>query len=255
MSNKFNRNDLNKSKIVEITSDIKLELNSTKSTCDKIILCLKNIWLGKAVHVFQFARFFMFWIICFSLIYAVVNFGKEVNHSFYINTNEYSQAFIDSINKDLDKNKQLKLNIYQESSIKKAIVENAEKIIKTKSNNTDIENLKIIEHLFIFLLPFLVSLGLYYYFETNFKSKLITETNIVSQKDIDLAEKALNTTKYLFISSMMAYVIIKIIENLILENEFNLSKSVIYLVFLVILMSYLLISHNSHSSEHKKINE
>ena len=124
--------------------------------------------------------------------------------------------------------------------------------------------LEFIEHLFIIFIPFLVALGLYYYFEKTFAWQIFKKGDEPPENLLKLAKENLNLTKTLFISSIMSYTILKIIEVLFYSNEneelnpIKYIKEISYLdliphfIFLIILMLYLIKLH-SHPVQKKPI--
>jgi hypothetical protein len=223
----------------------------------------RRIGRDKAEWIFTLTRFFMFLLIILSLIYAFLMFTYDVNKiATYSNTKDYSEHIVQSLKLNIEKSieidstlakENLKIKDKQIKFLLKTIESESEEIIKIKSSKKDLETLKIIEHIFVYILPFLVLLGLYYYFESNFKTKLIN-SGISDIEDIEQSKSNLNTTKTLFISSMMSYTVIKIIEKLFIEKASNLDTKylIAYGIFLLLLMTYLILSHNHDKPKEEK---
>ncbi|MEP0265488.1 hypothetical protein [Dokdonia sp.] len=223
----------------------------------------RRLWRDKAECIFTLIRYAMFLLITLSLVYSVSMFFNDIKGIVnYSNTKDYSKQIVDSLKLNIEKSiridttlvqENLKLKDEQIKILLKTIENESEQIVKVKSNKKDLESLKIIEHIFVYLLPFLVLLGLYYYFESNFKTKLINSGS-TDIEDIKQSKNNLNTTKTLFISSMMSYTVIKIIEKLFIEKSsgLDLKYLVAYGIFLLLLMMYLILSHNHSLSEDEK---
>lgn len=61
---------------------------------------------------------------------------------------------------------------------------------------------------------------------------------ILDKNDEENSTKTMDLTKILFISSIISYVIIKVIENIFFENETNPIKLISYGGLLLMLMTY-----------------
>ncbi len=117
--------------------------------------------------------------------------------------------------------------------------------LDSKSNDKVLDLLKFAEHIFLYLIPLFIVFGFYSYYYFDFRRILLKLPNSID--DSINARNTISVTKTLFLSSILSYTIIKTIEIIYLsEGSFELEK----VVFLVLLMGYLLISHKS-SSIHK----
>lgn len=247
-----NKNPNNKLSYEELESQIEvlnssianLELNQQNFKSNPLpswLIFLRDPFHNSTEWVFGFAKLLFMVLAIISVIYALINFGFEIYH---ITNSSTSQNFTEIIIRDLEDTKDIS---NKEIILIKDILESDfEEIIKLKTKEKDLTSLKFIEHIFIFLIPLLVVIGLYFYFEANYESKLKGRGKN-DEKSVKHSRDALNLTKSLFISSMMSYVIIKIIEKLFFEDaSVGLDKLISYGVFLTLLMLYLLISHKLH---------
>lgn len=151
------------------------------------------------------------------------------------------------------------------------------KIIYTTFNN-DKEILKVIEHIFLAVIPIFVVLGFYNYYKFNFRPRIFGR--LVSTSDIEDAKKTIKLTKTLFISSITSYLILNIIDIFIangnhqifekskeateqLGNTSEKTKHILlynddlwsllpYGILLFMLMAYLLITHYIELKEKEK---
>lgn len=235
----------------KIQKDLELELRYSKIN-DKKALSAKNVnyfirtfGVNKAGYFFQLTRYSIFGILTLYLLLSICMLGQEVYHAFYDQKETPSISFVSMYNESLKSSGVDTLTQAQLIHLYNLL---PDENIYSK-NQKEIESLKIIEHIFIYMLPFLVLLNLYYYFEANFKNKLIARTE-PNEIDVSLAEKSLNTTKTLFISSMLAFSIIKTIEVIYLsKKEIDFKHIIAYSSFLLLLMGYLLLSHTKDKSK------
>ena len=219
---------------------------------------IRTFGRDKSEIMFQITRLLFFLLILVSLAYAVFKFSAEASGTFNKSTKDYSIDLIQELDKNLAESKKtdstiVSLTNLQKSNLEKIITKSSEEILKIKSDDKDIKALKLIEHIFIYLLPFLVLIGLYFYFEANFKNKLLG--NEPNENEIEISKKTLNATKYLFISSIMSYIIIKIIEKVLLipkEEDLNITKIIAYGSLLFLLMLFLILSHKGEHSNNSK---
>ena len=118
------------------------------------------------------------------------------------------------------------------------------KMLKSSSDETAILN--FVEHLFLYVLPIFILLGFYNYYRYDLRGRLLKFPT--SPEDSKSARNSIQLSKTLFLSSIMAYVIIKIVENLFIVKSFNfeLEKVISFGVLLVLIMTYLIITHKDH---------
>ena len=197
------------------------------------------------------------------IIFAIVNFGidgkKLIDNSKKetIEKEIYLEKFTERvITKDTTILKAL--SDIQRNNLKAVTISLAKDYPKIKQNNRDVKLLKFIEHIFIYLIPILVFLGLYYYYSINYsgflrnKGRESDDNPDLEKVKIGKAKDALQLTKSLFISSILAYTIIKVIEKVVLAESNKMPNTEIlisYGVFILLLMGYLVFSH---IGEHKK---
>lgn len=195
------------------------------------------------------SRTLFYLLIISSIILSGIFFFIEYSKLMFNDTSDsYAEKFVNEIKLDSLNFNQDQIK-YLESKIKIA----SHNIVKLKSNSKDLNVLTFIEHIFIYLLPLLIFIGLYFYFESNYKYRLLGNKD-KNDDEIKHSQNALDLTKTLFISSILAYSIIKIIEKVILaepENMPDIITLISYGVFLVLLMGYLLFSHKLSHAKHQ----
>ncbi len=102
-----------------------------------------------------------------------------------------------------------------------------------------------LESIFLCLLPTFIVFGFYTYFEYNMKYFILGSRPSDFTKRNDFS-KALTLTKHLFISSLISYISIKILENLNFD-EFNYHKIIFELGLLIVLiLFYFTLTYNNH---------
>ena len=107
------------------------------------------------------------------------------------------------------------------------------------SKNKDSEILKTSEHIFLYLLPIFIVFGFFHYYKNNSRVSLLEGK--IDGIDEENSTKTMNLTKILFISSIISYVLIKIIEELFFsEKVLDLTRLISFGVLLLMLMTYFL---------------
>jgi hypothetical protein len=105
----------------------------------------------------------------------------------------------------------------------------------------DVEKLKIVEHIFIYLLPLFIIFGFYNYY------KYTTSVMLTGDEDsVNLAKamENLNASKMILISSILSFVLIKVIEVLFLKSSEIKSELIIpYGVLILLLMFFVIFLH------------
>ncbi len=185
-----------------------------------------------------------------SLIYALAGISSDTLQSFYSfkfkNMDEkvilgHNQTVTNKILPDSTLYKKGKtnedLNIFDE----KEALKNKRERQKSKT-----QILEYVEHFFLYLLPFFVILGFFNYYRLTTGVKL--DGGKTSQIDHDEALKSLNTTKTILLSTLLSFTIIKILDNVLIENQTDITSLISYGVLLVILMAYIVIQNLSHKS-------
>jgi len=121
----------------------------------------------------------------------------------------------------------------------------------TKEDSKELNILKFAEHIFVYLIPIFIIFGFYSYYLFDFRRVLLKLPP--STEDSTSAKESIKTTKILFLSSIMSYIIIKIIEKIFFDEVYNIALLSAYGILLFLLMSYLILSHigehkgNNHS--------
>ncbi len=116
----------------------------------------------------------------------------------------------------------------------------------SNEKSSDLEILKFSEHLFLYLIPLFIIFGFYNYYYNGFRRVLLKLPITGEMKDDRVGEKSIFEAKKLFISSVLSYSIIKVIEEIFVREQLNLLNVCTYGIFLLLLMSYIFISNKSH---------
>lgn len=109
--------------------------------------------------------------------------------------------------------------------------------------------MKTAEHIYLYLLPIFIIFGFYNYYKGYIRRSLL------SQEIGDLHEgsstKAMKLTKVLFVSSVISFVLIKIIPEIFLSapTSFRLISAGIFIVVLIVY--FLILEKDSHTHEKK----
>jgi hypothetical protein len=198
-----------------------------------------EIKIGKFINILIIG-FFKICIIG-GILFAIFNFSSDLFHSLNSDTKHNISHKIVSEFKDLN------LSENQTIKIEDVLEENIDLLSKAKSQNHDLALLSFIEHIFIYLIPVLIFLGLYFYYRINYQPRFTT-TKDYGDAEISKSKDSIQLTKTLFLTSIMSYVIIKIIEKLFLssDEELNFIEVFSYGMFLFLIMFYLIHSHKNH---------
>jgi len=217
------------------------EAKNKKTDSSSFIKALRVFFYKQVIEVDKnidrLIKMFFYLCIIGGVFFATYNFGHDIYK--FCKGSDHNQI---EINSEISKQSKNNYTCCSKVSLNQGV----EKTVKSKkelSNEHDLELLKFIEHIFIYLIPLLIFLGLYFYYIINF-SHHFTGAKTHSEKLIERAKSSIQLTKTLFLSSMMAYVVIKIIEKLFLtESDLKIEKLIAYGVFLFLLMFYLIFSH------------
>lgn len=177
---------------------------------------------------------FFYFLIAISLISGTKNFWKDIPKEKV----EYSKS-LETFN-NLIKEDSLKLDAQTQKQFHKIAIEFSKKTI----SNKDLKLLQSIEHLFLYLIPILLFLGIFKYYQYNYGDYFVNGYGRTDDNEKEKAEDSIKLTKTLFLSSIMSYVIIKIIEKLFFENIKDINSIISYGIFLLLIMTYLILSHN-----------
>lgn len=202
------------------------EFNRSNNRSSITVVKFQNllfIWVDTILKVFFVLLLFLLVII------SSINFGKEIFLSGN-NKNEKSEIKNDLSYKNQKDNKVL-INSNTENE---------------KEKEKELNLLSFVEHTLIYLMPIFFVLGLFQYYMMNY-SPIFTKTSMISQQ-INNAKESIQLTKTLFLSSIMSYIIIKIIEEIFFSQYLKeLDNYIIYGSFLVIIMLYLIITHSKEN--------
>ncbi|HRH48286.1 MAG TPA: hypothetical protein PLP23_06030 [Panacibacter sp.] len=110
------------------------------------------------------------------------------------------------------------------------------------------EFLKYVEDMFLFTLPLFIVFSFVSYYKSTIAIKLTGgDTRDI---DHDGAMKSLNNSKFILLSSLLSFTIIKIVDNLFEDVEISIDRLVSYGALLIILMVYILLQHrNAHDKK------
>jgi hypothetical protein len=110
----------------------------------------------------------------------------------------------------------------------------------------DHDLLRKAEHIFLNMLPVFIVFGFFNYYKSNIRVALL-DGNMHNVSD-EMSTKAMNLSKHLFISSIISYVLIKIIEQIAAPvDDFSIIRLVSFGIFLLITIAFFVFL------EHKKI--
>jgi small-conductance mechanosensitive channel len=181
-------------------------------------------------------------LLVFTTVYAVVNIGLTISKEtiyavrvFFSNSSEGP--------KNIENPQSLPVQSTNEEGENEISPKSA---YAGKSNKTETLTLETAEHIFLYLLPLFILLGFFHYYTKNAQFSLIqgsTET-----VDYEASTISVNLTKILFISSIISYVIIKVIEEILIKGVTNPTKLISFGLLLLLLMSYYLFLDKKHQT-------
>ena len=120
-----------------------------------------------------------------------------------------------------------------------AIIHSYSLFFKTKDKDNE---LLLIEELFLIILPVFIFVGFYIYYLLRYRNIISTNKEISSELK-QFANKSLHLTKSLFLSSIISYTIIKILDAISKEStltDTTIIKLISYGLFFLILLFYYL---------------
>lgn len=106
--------------------------------------------------------------------------------------------------------------------------------------------LKTSEYIFLYLLPVFIVFGFFHYYKNNSHVSLL-EGRIDSNVE-ENSTKTMNLTKILFLSTIISFVLIKVIEEVFFKGNVNLTNLIAYGILLLMLMTYFVLLDRKHSS-------
>lgn len=173
-------------------------------------------------------------LLIITTFYALINIGikviKDTKHSVQV-------LFLESFESQ-KKNENSQSQIVQPTNDKIDIDnENlSNPANREKSNKTETLTLETAEYIFLYLLPLFIILGFFHYYTKNARYSLLQgSTETIDYED---STRSVNLTKFLFISSIISYVIIKVIEEILIKGVTSPTKLISFGVLLLLLMSY-----------------
>jgi len=177
----------------------------------------------------------------------------SVNNNFYYKLHEFWEWLRDNINRTLDKLIFLIFYILLLATTIFAVIKILSSMLDSIpyfSNDTvkkDVDEtliLKTSEHIFLYLLPVFIVFGFFNYYKNN--SRILLLDGIPDSNDQENSTKTMNLTKILFISSIISYVSIKVIEELFFLKTTDFLRLFSFGSFLVLLMTYFIFLDRKH---------
>lgn len=107
------------------------------------------------------------------------------------------------------------------------------------TSENKIKILEVVEHIFIYLLPFFILLGFYNFYSstTAVRWRGDSRTDI----DFDNSIKGINTSKVILLSALLSFTLIIAIEQVFIKGETETKTLIAYGVFIIILMAFILL--------------
>ena len=108
--------------------------------------------------------------------------------------------------------------------------------MKEPDYNPDTSLLETTEHIFLYLIPLFTVLGFFHYYKNNARYSLLEGS--AATVNYEVSTRTMNLSKILFISSIIAYVTIKIIDEIFIKGVTDQVKLISFGTLLLILMGY-----------------
>jgi len=105
--------------------------------------------------------------------------------------------------------------------------------------NADMEILDHAENIFIYLLPIFIVFGFYIYYITN--TRIYFFKGKIGLREREASTHSMNLTKSIFVSSIISYTMIKVINVIFFRSETNIATLIAIGIFLLILLIYFMI--------------
>ena len=122
------------------------------------------------------------------------------------------------------------------------------------SDARKVEETMVLEHaekIFLYLLPIFIVFGFFNYYKTNV-SVYFYDGNILPE-DQAASVKSMNLTKSIFVSSIISFTLIKLIDELFFSAKVDVSILIASGVLLLLLMCYfILLNKHTEEDQHKK---
>ena len=215
-----------------------------------LLLNLKNLSTNCAVLIDYFVKFSFYLLIFFSVAFAAFYLFHEFRKITYSIANEpnENEHRIDSSYSYAGKRPSdtvvLQYSFLDTDKI--ALIGVKKHELSSKDALTS-DILKIAEHIFLCLLPCFTLLGFFTYYKD--KSSFTLRDIISETPNNNNATSEMKAAKTLFISSLISYILIKVLEE-IAENGCDTNRLIAYAILLVMLFLYyfFLDSHNTGES-------
>jgi len=107
------------------------------------------------------------------------------------------------------------------------------------------------EHIFLYLLPVFIVFGFYVYYKTN--ASIFLLSGKIDKIDQENSTVSMNYSKVIFISSIISYVLIKIINKLFDDKMNNITSFIAAGILLLMLMVYFIFINSKKSHGHDKV--
>ena len=199
-------------------------------------------FIRRIVH--QLITIFFFLLFMIALRYA---FNGIWEGATYKKSDNISHTINNSHNKSLNVSRDMSSDTNNKTKIDKQedTINDKEKIKKEKTNNEKNDDetikLKFIEKIFLYLIPLFVLFGFYEYYRLS-TGALLNEENS-GEYNPENALKSLSNTKGILLATFLSFGLIKAIEIIFIQKVKELETLIGIGVYLIIIMSYLLISH------------
>lgn len=171
---------------------------------------------------------------------------KDVTYSYKLHV--FWEYIRDSSNRAIDKIIFLSFYIILLSTIFYAVWNIAATIYEScypshkTSNETSI--LKTSEHIFLYLLPVFITFGFFNYYINSARITLLGGK--VQVNDEDKSTRTMNLTKVLFVSSIISYTLIKVLEKIFFDQELDVGRLIATGGLLLLLMGYFIFLSRKH---------
>lgn len=107
-----------------------------------------------------------------------------------------------------------------------------------------------IEHLIVYLIPLLVVLSFYSYYEANFSRVLVEGKLDLSDSEIKRAKDSIMLIKSLLMTSILSYTLLKILGIMfpldadVVTPDLDAKTLIVYGIFLILLMGFIILFNN-----------
>lgn len=138
-------------------------------------------------------------------------------------------------------------------STKQDSVATANQYLNNIIHKRKVEETMILEHaekIFLYLLPIFIVFGFYIYYNSNIK--IYFYYGKILPEDQQASVKSMNLTKSIFVSSIISFTVIKVIDELFFNTKPDHFLLYASGVLLLILMAYFILFNQHNSEGHSK---